>query len=67
MGELNDFNASEILKMAYEVLERASDRNVPQIDVDFVLGDNGEAALLEQEQARGIHDAPTKNLEQEAQ
>lgn len=67
MGELSDFNASTILKMAYEVLERAVDRNVPQIDVDFVLGDNGEAVLLEQEQARGIHDAPTRDLMQEAQ
>ena len=61
----SDLNASKILKMAYEILERAVDQNVSQIDVDFVLGDN-EAVSPEQKQSGGIHDAPTKDLMQEA-
>ncbi len=61
----SDLNASKILKMAYEILERAVDQNVSQIDVDFVLDDN-EAISPEQKQSGGIHDTPTKDLMQEA-
>ncbi len=66
IGELGDFNASRILKMAYEVLERAVAQNVPQIDAGFVLSDGDEIAPSEQKQASGIHNAPTKDLTQEA-
>jgi len=66
IGELGDFNASKILKMAYEVLERAVARNVLQIDAGFVLSDGDEIAPSEQKQASGIHSAPTKDLTQEA-
>jgi hypothetical protein len=66
ISELSDSNASKILKMAYEILERAVVQNVSQIDIDFVLSDE-EAILLEQKQARGINDTSTKDLPQEAQ
>ena len=65
MGELSDLNASKILKMAYEVLERAVDQSLPQIDVEFV-SDAGGVTSFGQKQVSGIYDAPTKDLMQEA-
>jgi len=46
--------------MAYEVLERAVDQNVAEIDVDFVLSTD-EANPAEQRQVSGIFQA-TKDL-----
>ncbi|MBV7336435.1 hypothetical protein KFU94_51030 [Chloroflexi bacterium TSY] len=66
MAELSEFNASRILKMAYEVLERAVDENVEYIDAEFVIAADDESTLDEQKQVSGIHDAPTKNLLQES-
>jgi len=54
IAELSEFNASKILKMAYEVLERAVDQNVAEIDVDFVLSTDEANQLAEQRQVSGI-------------
>jgi len=47
--------------MAYEVLERAVDQNVAEIDVDFVLSTD-EANQAEQRQVSGISETATKDL-----
>lgn len=66
IAELSEFNASKILKMSYEVLERARDKNATLIDADFV-SESDDTTALEQSQTGGIHDAPTKNLMQESE
>lgn len=66
MAELSELNASSILKMAYEVLERATDRGVLSIDGDFVSGSD-QAIEAEERQAKGIHDTPTKDLRTESE
>lgn len=60
-AELSEFNASKILKMAYELLERAVEQGVDNIDIDYVLS-QGDLSSLEQKPMGGIHDAPTRNL-----
>lgn len=65
IAEVSEFNAAKILRMAYEVLERAAQHNIEQIDASIVPG-NDEILALEQDKIGGIHDAPTKNLVQEA-
>lgn len=67
IAEKSEFNASKILKMAYEVLERAVDQNVTEIGVDFILSNEEETETTEEQQSSGIYDAPTKNLMQEAE
>lgn len=64
IAELNDLNASKILKMAYEILERAVEQNVREIDVDFVTS-NDENHFAEQNNASGISEATTKDLMKE--
>ena len=66
MGELSGLNAARVLKMAYEVLERAADQGIAEIDSDFIFSEDIESALLEHKDIGGIHDAPTKDLMQEA-
>jgi hypothetical protein len=66
IAEISEFNASKILKMAYEALERASDKSISEIDVDFIAQEE-VADIIEEKQTGGIHDAPTKNLMQEAE
>jgi len=46
--------------MAYEVLERAVDQNVAEIDVDFVLSADEANQLAEQRQVSGISETATK-------
>jgi hypothetical protein len=65
LAELNDFNASKILKMAYEVLERAVEQNAQKIDIEFIQSID-EAQLAEQPGASGISEANTKDLMKEA-
>ena len=65
IAELNDFNASKILKMAYEILERAVDQNIRKIDSEFIQSID-EAQLAEQPSASGISEASTKDLMKEA-
>ena len=67
MGRMSDLNAARVLKMAYEALERAVDQDVTQIDAEFVLGEDGGTASLERKEVSGIHDAPSKDLMQEAE
>ncbi len=66
IAELSEFNASKILKMAYEVLEKAVDSKSSVIDESFVL-DSDDVIPSEQRQTGGIHDAPTKDLMQESE
>jgi hypothetical protein len=67
IADLNEFNASKILKMAYEVLERGVDQNVDKIDVDFVLSTDEANQLAEQRQVSGISEADTKDLMKESE
>lgn len=67
IAELSEFNASKILKMAYEVLERAVDQNVYEIDIGFVLANDEENQLTEQRQVSGISEAKTKDLTKESE
>lgn len=67
IAELSEFNASKILKMAYEVLERAVDQNVAEIDVDFVLSTDEANQLAEQRQVSGISETATKDLMKESE
>ncbi len=66
IAEVSEFNASKILKMAYEALERAADKAVSEIDVDLIAQEEA-SDITEEKQTGGIHDAPTKNLMQEAE
>jgi len=67
IAELSEFNASKILKMAYEVLERAVDTNTAQISLDFVLAIDEATQLTEQRQVSGISEAETKDLMKESE
>ena len=67
IAELSEFNASKILKMAYEVLERAVDQNVAEINVDFVLSTDEANQLAEQRQVNGISETATKDLMKESE
>lgn len=66
MAELTEFNASKILKLAYELLERAADNNVSEIDLSFV-SENDATINIEHKPHSGIHDAPTKNLQEDCE
>ncbi|HBB30999.1 MAG TPA: hypothetical protein DDZ80_10355 [Cyanobacteria bacterium UBA8803] len=66
IAELSEFNASKILKMAYEVLERAVEQNVAEVDVDFVLSTDEAGQLAEQRQVSGISETATKDLMKES-
>ncbi len=66
IAESSEFNASKILKMAYETLERAADKSISEIDVDLIAQEDA-AGITEEKQTDGIHDAPTKNLMQESE
>jgi hypothetical protein len=67
IAELNEFNASKILKMAYEVLERAIDQKVSEIDTEFVLSTDETNQLSEQRQVSGISETETKDLMRESE
>lgn len=67
IAELSEFNASKILKMAYEVLELAVDKNTAQINLDFVLAIDEATQLTEQRQVSGISEAETKDLMKESE
>lgn len=66
IAELNEFNASKILKMAYEVLERAIEQSSSEIDVDFILWTDEANQLTEHRQVSGISEANTKDLMKES-
>ncbi len=66
IAELSELNASKTLKMAHDVLERAADASIPQIDVDFVLGSSDEI-VVDAGAIGGIHDAQTKDLLNESE
>jgi hypothetical protein len=65
--ELSEFNASKILKLAYEVLERAVDEGIAAITEDFVSSSSNSEQSEEQRDNSGIHNAPTKNMMQESE
>lgn len=65
IAELSEFNTSRILKMAYEMIERAIAENSSEIDVDFIMA-NEDSVPDESKKASGIHDTPTKDLLSEA-
>lgn len=66
IASLSQFNAAEILKKANELLERAVDKGVLQIDASFVQSSD-EAVSLEQKVSVGIDTTGTKNLYEIAQ
>lgn len=61
IAESNEFNASKILKKAYEVLEKAADQDVKIIDVSFIKSLESNNSL-EERPSSGIHDAKTVDL-----
>ena len=65
IAEMSEFNASKILRMAYEELERATEQDVTEINVDFIM-DKEDRVTTEIQDIAGISSAPTKNLMQEA-
>lgn len=67
IAELSEFNASRILKMAYEVLERAAEQEISEIGTDFVLNNAEDTEITEEQKSGGIYDSPTRNLMQEAE
>ncbi|MEI3651270.1 MAG: hypothetical protein V6D39_15035 [Dolichospermum lemmermannii FEM_B0920] len=67
IAELSEFNASKILKMSYEVLERAVEKNIAEINLDFVLAIDEATQLTEQRQVSGISEADTKDLMKESE
>jgi len=67
IAELNEFNAAKILKMAYEVLERAIQSNISEIDVDFLLSTDEANQLTEKRQVSGISETNTKDLMKESE
>lgn len=64
MAELSEYNASRLLKMAYEAIERAADHDRLNIDKNFVLTEV-DALTIESRPIAGIHDTPTINLQDE--
>lgn len=67
IAEISEFNASKILKMAYEALERAaSDKSISKIDIELIPQEES-VGTTEEKQIGGIHDTPTKNLLQETE
>ncbi len=63
IAEQNEFNASKILKKAHEDLDRAANSQIRSLDVQFVQSNDGVAG--EPKKILGIHDALTKNLNEE--
>lgn len=66
IAEISELNAARTLKLAYEVLERAVENGLNQIEEEDVLG-TSEDAGVDTREAGGIHDAETKNLYLEAE
>lgn len=64
MAELSEYNASRLLKIAYEAIERAADHNRRVIDENFVLTEV-DALTIESRPLTGIHDTPTIDLQDE--
>jgi len=67
IAELSEFNASKILKKAYEVLEQAVDEQLEKIDEDFISSPDEGILFEDQKGSSGIHNALTKNLMQESE
>ena len=61
IAELGEFNTSQILKMSYEVLERAASTEATLIDLDF-LNANNELIFDTTNTSSGIYDAETVDL-----
>lgn len=67
IAKISDFNASKILKKAYEVLEKAiDDKNVQEISEEFITLSENTSFPEERSKNAGLQDASTKNLAQEA-
>ncbi len=65
IAESNEYNASKILKKAYEVLEQASEKDVETIDVKFIKSLESDSSV-EERPSSGIHDAPTVDLREKS-
>ncbi len=65
IAESNEFNASKILKKAYEVLEQAADTDAKVIDAAFIKSLESDNSL-EERPSSGIHDATTIDLRTKA-
>ncbi len=61
IAESNEYNASKILKKAYEILELAAESDVTTIDSGFVKSTESSNST-EERPSSGIHDAPTVDL-----
>ena len=61
IAESNEYNASKILKKAYEILEQAADKEIETIDVGFIKSLESDNSV-EERPSSGIHDAATTDL-----
>ncbi len=61
IAESNEYNASKILKKAYEILEQAADKDAEFIDAAFIKSLESDNSL-EERPSSGIHDAQTVDL-----
>lgn len=61
IAESNEYNASKILKKAYEILELAAESDITTIDAGFVKSTETSNSV-EERPSSGIHDAPTIDL-----
>lgn len=61
IAETSEYNASKILKMAHEVLDKAAKQSVMPITSNFIL-ESEDSTSIEERKISGIHDAPTRNL-----
>ncbi len=61
IAESNEYNASKILKKAYEILELAAESEITTIDAGFVKSTESSNSA-EERPSSGIHDAPTIDL-----
>jgi hypothetical protein len=64
MAEQSEFNCTRFLKIAHEILDRGANDLQETIDKEFVR--QQEDFSVEHKKPSGIHDAPTKNLLDEA-
>lgn len=66
IAETSEYNASRILKKAFEILELAADSDVKNIDTAFIKSSESGSST-EERPSSGIHDAPTIDLREKAE
>lgn len=66
IGQKCEFNASKMLKTAYDLLDKAADISIEKIDEQFVMDQLGGQEDLEKKNALTIEDAETTDLVKKA-